>query len=443
MTNFSLVSYIVLLLCLQTTINSQQTCPTFYAAANLQGNSFQMCSGGFVDPEWSEISSIYVPPGYSVHLYHDTGDFGEDFGLFTQGSYNSVSISGTNVINVSYNQVQNQTQTSNQTCPTFYRNENQQGDSFQMCSSGDVPGDWNDQASSFYIPAGYLVVLYEDSDYNGQSIGPYGQGSSNLPVNFDKKLSSVIVSQPSTQNCPTFYKQNNQQGDSFQMCSSGDVPSGWNDQALSFYVPPSYSVQLYQDSGFSGQNLGSYTEGSYDVPTNGQLSSVMVSQNQSPVVAEDANGNIVTTETTAVSEPTNSNPAVVLASPVDISTPANASVPVASPINTNADAVVPIANSSVAQAESVGQSKPANRRCPVFYRDIDHQGDSFMLCSSGDVPSSWNDQVSSFYVPPGYYVKLYPNRKYSGRNFGTYSQGFYNVPSNYNDQLSSVMMIKK
>ena len=253
-------------------------------------------------------------------------------------------------------------QTSSQACPTFYRNENQQGDSFQMCSSGDVPDGWNDQASSFYIPAGYLVILYIDSGYNGQNIGPFGQGSSNLPVNFDKQLSSVIVSQPqaqvqvSTQNCPTFYRNENQQGDSFQMCSSGDVPNGWNDEAMYFYVPSGYSVQLYQETALSGQDLHSYTQGSYNVLTNGQVSSIIVSSTQAPT-------------------------------------------------------------------------------CPTFYRDSNQQGDSFQMCSSGEVPDGWNDLATSFYVPSGYSVQLYQDSGFSGQ-IGSYTQGSYNMPSY--GQLSSV-----
>ena len=331
MKNFGLISYIVLLLCLQTTISSQQTCPTFYTEANLQGDSFQMCSSGDVPSQWNDQAlSVYVPPGYSVQLYQDSGFGGESLGSYTQGSY-SVSSIGLSSVMVSSTQTLTQTQTSSQTCPTFYRDENQRGDSFQMCSSGNVPFEWNDQSMSFYVPSGY-------------------------------------------------------------------------------------SIQLYRDISFGGQNLGSYTQGSYNVPTDGQLSSVIVSQSQSAVATTVAATNTTVNASTAMA--------------------------VASPVNTNEAVVLPV-NAPVAQTKPSVQSKPADIKCPTFYRDIDQQGDSFALCSSGNVPSSWNDQVSSFSVPPGYYVKLYSNRKYGGRNFGTYIQGFYNVPSNFNDQLSSILMIKR
>ena len=383
MKNFGLISYTVLLLCLQTTINSQLVCPTFYRNENQQGDSFQMCLSGDVPENWNDQAlSFYVPSGYSVQLYEGPGFSGENLGLYSQGSYNTPTNGYLSSVIVS--PTQNQTQISIQACPTFYRNKNQQGDSFQMCWSGDVPNEWNEQASSFYIPAGYLVILYEDSGYNGQSIGPFGEGSSNLPVNFIGELSSVIVSQPqpqpqvqaqtqlqnqkSTPNCPTFYRNDFQQGDSFQMCSSGDVPGEWNDQASSFYVPFGYSVQLYQDSGFSGLNLGSYILGSYNVPDNGQLSSVIISS-------------------------------------------------------------------------ELNQTQPSIPNCPTFYRNQNQQGDSFQMCSSGDVPDQWNDQASSFYVPSDYFVELYQDFGFSGENLGSYTKGSYNVPTN--GQLSSVAISSK
>ena len=125
-----------------------------------------MCSTDYVPYGWGgkDILSIYIPSGYSVNLYQNVGEYGPNLGLYTPGSYNNVLTSGVNVVNVNVysNQTQphTQTQTSSQTCPTFYRNENQQGDIFQMCSSGDVPSEWNDQALSFYVPSGYSIQLY-------------------------------------------------------------------------------------------------------------------------------------------------------------------------------------------------------------------------------------------------------------------------------------------
>ena len=245
-------------------------------------------------------------------------------------------------------------------CPTFYTDYNQQGNTFQLCSSGNVPGQYNDQASSLIVPAGYSVTLYSDSNYGGQTAGPYTQGSYNVPANFNDQLSSAKVSQALNPKCVTFYTDSNQQGNSFQLCSSGNVLSQYNDQASSLVVPAGLSVTLYSDSNYGGQTAGPYTQGSYNLPANfnDQLSSVRISQALNP-------------------------------------------------------------------------------KCITFYTDSNQQGNVFQLCSSGDVPSQYNDQVSSFVVPSGYSVTLYQDYAYGGQAIGPYTQGTYNVPASFNDQLSS------
>ena len=140
-------------------------------------------------------------------------------------------------------------------CPTFYTNSNQQGNSFQLCSNGNVPAQYNDQVSSFTVPAGYSVTLYSDGNFGGQVFGPYTQGSYNVPANFNDQLSSAAVSQIQNPNCVTFYTDANQQGNFFQLCSSGNVPGQYNDQVSSFVVPAGYSVTLYSDGGYGGQSV--------------------------------------------------------------------------------------------------------------------------------------------------------------------------------------------
>ena len=78
------------------------------------------------------------------------------------------------------------------------------------------------------------------------------------------------------------------------------------------------------------------------------------------------------------------------------------------------------------------------RNCPRFYKDVNHQGRSFQLCSGGNVAAAWNDKVSSFYVPKGYLVTLYEDYNHGGRKLGPYRTGWYNVPGDFNDKLSSV-----
>jgi len=261
-------------------------------------------------------------------------------------------------------------------CVTFYADSNQRGNSFRLCKSGNVPADWNDRVSSFVVPSGLSVQLYQDGDYEGQVVGPYNRGSYNVPSNFNDQLSSVRIfsgnsqPQPPRQNCPTFYDHKDLEGDSFQLCSSGDVPEQWNNEATSFVVPAGFTVYLYQHDDFEGDSLGPYTQGTYNIPDsfNNRLTSARIIRNS---------------------------------------------------------------------------QQPSNRKCPTFYRDSNQQGDSFQLCKSGDVPDGWNDQVSSFYVPAGYYVRLYEDEDNKGKSYGFYKQGSYNVPAKLNDQLSSVTIRRR
>lgn len=262
----------------------------------------------------------------------------------------------------------------NSQCVRFYADYDEGGDSFRLCSSGDVPSNWNDQVSSFVVPSGYTVKLYQDYGYGGQSYGPYSAGSHNVPSDFNDQLSSVRIardqdqSQPD-QNCPTFYDHRNLVGDSFQMCSSGDVPNQWNNKASSFVVPSGFIVYLYQHDDLDGDSLGPYTEGTYNIPDSfdNRLTSVRVNRSR----------------------------------------------------------------------------PPSARNCPTFYRNSNQQGDSFQLCSSGNVPSGWDNEVSSFYVPRGYYVRLFEKKNAKGDCEGPYGAGSYNVPSDFNDELSSVVIRRR
>ena len=336
-------------------------------------------------------------------------------------------------------------------CPTFYTDSNQQGNSFQLCSNGNVPGQYNDQVSSFTVPAGYSVTLYSDSNYGGQVYGPYTRGSYNVPANFNDQLSSVSVSRIQNPNCVTFYTDVDEQGDSFQLCSSGNIPGQYNDQVSSFVVPAGYSVTLYSDVGYGGQSAGPYTQGLHNVPANfnDQLSSARISRVQAqncPTFYTDANqqgnsfqlcssGNVPGQYNDQVSS---------------FTIPAGYSVTLYSNSGYGGQAVGPYTQGSYNvpanfndQLSSVRVSRVQNRNCPTFYTDFNLKGNSFQLCSSGNVPAQWNDQVSSFYVPRGYVVRLYADGNYKGKSVGPYSQGSYNVLLSFNDQLSSVVVRRR
>ena len=80
--------------------------------------------------------------------------------------------------------------------------------------------------------------------------------------------------------------------------------------------------------------------------------------------------------------------------------------------------------------------------CATFYTDVDLGGDSFDLSKNGNIPAKYNDKVSSFNVPEGFSVTLYTDVDYKGKSYGPYAKGIYNVPSEFNDQLSSIKVKK-
>lgn len=165
-------------------------------------------------------------------------------------------------------------------CPTFYTKYNQRGKAFQLCSSANVPQRYDNKVSSFLVPAGYSVMLYEGSDYAGQALGPYTQGSYDMPSHFNDQLSSVQVEkveQTCDTDCATFYTGYNQTGQAFQICLADAIPAQYKNQILSFTVPSGRFIAFYGNPDSDRPNLGYYTEGSYNTPADIQdkISSVL------------------------------------------------------------------------------------------------------------------------------------------------------------------------
>ena len=259
-------------------------------------------------------------------------------------------------------------------CPTFYADYNQQGESFQLCSSDNMPNGWDDRVSSFTVPAGYSVRLHKDIGFSGEFWGLYDLGSHNVPASFNDKLSSVSIFpiQDSAPKCPTFYTGLDLKGETFQLCSTSNLRPRWNDRVSSFVVPDGFSVQFYVDSEKRGESRGPYARGIYNVPAS----------------MDDKASSIV--------------------------------------INNHKN--------------SVSSNKNQGVECPTFYADADQQGDKFQLCSSGNVPDLWNDRVSSFVVPAGFTIQLYPDYNNGGDYWGPYAEGARNVPESFNNKMSSVVI---
>ena len=461
--SFTTRSYsLILLACLLATVFSQ--CPTFYADYNQQGTSFQLCSsdnvpGGFND----QISSFVVPAGYKVKLHGDSGFSGEFWGPYDKGSYNVPASFNDKLSSVSIFRTQDIN--NKPKCPTFYADIDLQGDSFQLCSTtNSLSNQWNDRISSFVIPEGYSVQLYADNNKGGESRGPYTGGIYNVPSSFNDQASSVVINNYKDDNsdndnspdvrCPTFYTDVNQKGSKFQLCSSGNVPDGFNDKVSSFVVPAGYSVQLFPDYNNGGDQWGPYTEGVYAVPRefNDQLSSVVVSRGKDSHSDNDNNNNnnqkcptFYTRDNQRGSNfqlcSSGNVPAQWNDQALSFVVPKGYQVRLYPDVNYKGKAIGPYNAGSYSVPRSFRNqlsSVAIVPLCPTFYADYNQQGDSFQLCSGGNMPQGWNDRVSSFFVPEGYSVRLYADSNYRGDSRGTYRVGSYNVPSDFNDKLSSV-----
>jgi len=260
-------------------------------------------------------------------------------------------------------------------CPTFYTGSNQRGDSFELCTSADVPNKFDNNVLSFTVPRGFQVTLHSDKGFAGEFWGAYNPGSYNVPRSFEGKLSSVAVfgSYDSNPKCPVFYSDYGLTGSSFQQCKSGNVPSNFNDVISSFVVPKGFSVTLYSDYNKGGQTKGPYVDNPWNVPAsfNDQTSYIEIT--------------------------------------------------------------------NYADNSSDGLD---DLDCPTFYTNKDQNGRSFELCSSGDVPNRFDNSVSSFAIPPGYTVTLYPGSNFGGDYWGPYTEGYYNSPDGLNDRLSSAKIQK-
>jgi hypothetical protein len=159
-------------------------------------------------------------------------------------------------------------------CITLYRDYGPSGDSFVMCSSGNVPPEWNDQVSAIVVPSGWRVVAYRDYDYGGDSV-PIGSGTWSAPAEWNDQISSVRI----RQGCPVFFQDFELRGASLVVCRSGDVPAAWNDQISSGYLPRGWRMTLYRDYGFGGPSIRAIAGGWTAPPGwNDQVSSIRVTR---------------------------------------------------------------------------------------------------------------------------------------------------------------------
>ena len=133
----------------------------------------------------------------------------------------------------------------------FYEHSYYRGASVAVEGSSEFIGwNMNDEASSVRCDGECALLVFEDSEFKGQS-RLYDGSQASMP-NFNDKLSSALVLMNKI--CVTFYEQVLYRGRSRRDCSDVDeFPSNWNDRVSSLKVECSpCSVILYEHGSYRG-----------------------------------------------------------------------------------------------------------------------------------------------------------------------------------------------
>lgn len=114
----------------------------------------------------------------------------------------------------------------------------------------------NDQLTSLKVPSGYIVTLYENSNFGGSTKTVTSDTS--LLSDFNDKASSIKITYKGSTNGVTFYEHSDYGGWSVTLGTGqyniNDLLSAGikNDAISSVKVPSGYTVTLYADSNFGG-----------------------------------------------------------------------------------------------------------------------------------------------------------------------------------------------
>jgi len=140
---------------------------------------------------------------------------------------------------------------------------------YDACSLGGLSTVGNDAARSVYLPAGFVVTLFQDCCYNPP--GPCKRSvrltasSPTLTGGFDRQMSGLIVSAtgpyPALHSGHSFTGLHQTYGPgTFDLCNVGGMTSFGNDATRSVYIPPGYIVTLFQSCCFNPTGpCGNYT----------------------------------------------------------------------------------------------------------------------------------------------------------------------------------------
>lgn len=272
----------------------------------------------------------------------------------------------------------------------LYKDANFQGESKAITQTMNWVGDdWNDLISSIRIPSGYIVEVFSDSYFAGESMILKSDWDITQPnqMGWNDKISSIKVTAPvvtplnvtnsaSASADVILYKDADFKGESRTITTDVDwVGYDWNDCISSIRVPAGYSVQVYFDSYYGGQTMimgqsWSSTMEEGNGLWNDQISSIKIIKNPTAI--------------------------------------------------------------------------PANKSAVVLYKGRDFTGESRTITTDVDwLGDVWNDQISSIQIPAGYKVQIFWDSYYGGTSVILQGNAnFYKTANaNWEKQVSSIKII--
>jgi hypothetical protein len=212
-----------------------------------------------------KLSSVRVPPGWSVRLYRDDN---------LSGAFVDLSADAPDLGDRAFNDVTSSILVSGPLTPSpvLYKDSAFSGQGQRLYPGVYNAGDLaigNDEASSLSVPGGWSVTLYKDSNFKGESVTYTASTGALLGLN--DEVSSVKVVGPPGTNPVIVFKDADYSGPAQALWPGrymqDDLTIG-NDDLTSMIVPAGWSVSLTQNDPFWGE-LRTYTSSTSSVSGTG------------------------------------------------------------------------------------------------------------------------------------------------------------------------------
>jgi hypothetical protein len=144
-----------------------------------------------------------------------------------------------------------------------------------------IAGDFNDRVTAVKVAANYVLTLYENSDYTGQSY-QYTGWVSNIGSTFNDKASAAKIDRENNQAKVVVYVDQNYAGVSksyYASVNDSTLGSDINDKITSIFISPGWKVTVYINTKFGGSAM-TYTSSVANVGStfNDKISSIKVSK---------------------------------------------------------------------------------------------------------------------------------------------------------------------